>query len=196
MELNRRFALIQEEVTKLQVPKSVRDHISSRIEYFRRQSLCDFDRRHSDNVIAANWAEFLGEIRGVKLLEKFRSDRTFWTPIALFVRDPAFSVSLPTPRRPIFSPYKTWNLESLLKYLRDEIPRLEATQEEKRILMLTVLVFHYQADRPRWKQDHETLKAVWLESKPLFVKYRLLAPFKDEPHVMSALRTLVTNNCF
>jgi hypothetical protein len=197
LELAIKFAAIKDKCSELALPKSVRDHFRARIEYFRQQSLCDFDRRESPLRIAQNWRTFSDEVKATGLLTPFRNDKNFWRDVAVFVgefRVERVPMGIPPEAKKAKPPFHSWDVHTFFEALVKEAERTAFTSpEEKKIAVLGLRYLYLEAKRGRLNRDKKACKETWLSIWPSLEKAKLLAKYKEATQLKDRLKFFLEN---
>ncbi|WP_157684652.1 hypothetical protein [Bdellovibrio bacteriovorus] len=134
-------------------------YLETALRYFRTQTLCDEDRKDSDQKILASWSDFERTTKGAKVLASFRRDTHFWERIesSIGVKRPQ-PVILPTPSKRI-------KVEDFFRDLSKDVCSMEHSTT-KLVLMFAL-----------WLLESEATKAAPFRNRPRCERtYRIIHP--------------------
>ncbi|MGE3263122.1 MAG: hypothetical protein AB7K68_15175 [Bacteriovoracia bacterium] len=180
---------------KLAVPRSFKENLVHRLNYFKTQSLCDRDRKHDEKLIRERWAEFESETRGCGLFEQARLDHAIWPEIISFigVSDPKYvpEKKWEAPARkfePPRSPFEKWTAEDFFRHLKSKISSShDVPKNEKQFLKIAVCYLFVETMIPRSNRgrDPATIKETWKLAWPLLNKYGFLDEYRKDTQLKS-----------
>lgn len=180
---------------KLAVPRSFKENLIHRLNYFKTQSLCDQDRKHDDRLIRERWAEFEKETRGCGLFEEARLDHSLWPEVISFVgvTDPKYVPEKkwePPPRNlePPRSPFEKWTPTDFFRHLKTKIASSSSIpKNERHFLKIAVSYLFVETMVPRSNsnRDPATVKETWKLAWPLLDKYKLLDEYRKDHQLKS-----------
>ena len=178
MELAEKFARVIAYCGQIPLAQFERDRLQLQLEYFRKQALCDLDRRDSPLVIAQNFKVLLQSKKIENVLAVFRSQPTFWTDVAVFVGDANFVVS-----------QKAWSdprRVSVTEFFKQIASDARTMSESQRLIKLLVRfglrAIILEAERPPELRSLQELEYIWRTIWPVLEKAGLLQRYQgDEP---------------
>lgn len=180
---------------KLAVPRSFKESLIHRLNYFKTQSLCDRDRKHDDRLIRERWAKMENETRGCGLFEEGRLDHSIWPEIISFigVSDPKYVPEKkwePQQRKvePQKSRFEKWTAEDFFRHLKEKIVSSQAIpKSERQFLKVAVCYLFVETLIPRSNRsrDPATIRETWKVAWPLLNKYGLLDEYRKDTQLKS-----------
>lgn len=189
------FELLAARCEKLNVPRTFKDELVHRLNYFKTQSLCDRDRKHDDKLIRERWAQFENETRGCGLFEQARLDHTLWPEIISFIgiSDPKYVPVKkwePPPRKfeAPRSPFEKWTAEDFFRHLKVKVSGSQAIpKSERQFLKIAVSYLFVETMIPRSNRNRDTamIKETWKLAWPLLNKFGFLDEYRKDTQLKS-----------
>lgn len=200
MHPSKAFELLAARCEKLNVPRTFKDELVHRLNYFKIQSLCDHDRREDDRKIREHWAEFEGSCRGCGLFEDGRKDHALW-PVVLgflgiqdskYVPEKKLEPPSPRPERP-YNPFDKWDAVDFFRHLRVKTTNAQIPEAEKRLVKLGLNYLFAESQRHRGQRDNHAVKETWKIIWPALNKHGLLEEYRKDSCLKSRVEFFLKN---
>lgn len=190
MEIAEIFGQMKLECERWIHDRSAKETLKQRLEYFRLQALCDFDRVDNPQKIARAWAEFLSAAKPSGVLHHLARDKARWAKVTVFAGKGSF-IEPPTPVKQVSS-QRNWDVDRFFDYLLTTA-RFKKFESREELLKIQVALSYLclEAKAPRQKRNRNLIKQTWLWIWPILKRVDLLSEFDGDQSVQTRLRFFI-----
>lgn len=193
MESRDKFEILIDTINKAEILPKDRIYLTRGLSYFRAQSLCDYDRRKSSDVLEKEWFEFKKLLGGdQKMLRRF--DKRFWSELEFSLGILKTSPVMPDFPRLVPSKFERFNAEEFFRYLGKRVKNEQKDSAEKFLLMFGLYCLRAEASLPKPRREQDMVKRIWKYVHPRLERLGYLEEFKKEEKIKNDVRYFVAGS--